>query len=957
MTTGFEFTPEGDTSTFRLRVAGRVVPRARWAIEAPREAVPGVDVLTRLEASGQVVDGDYEVVVADEAIAELDALAARALGLPPLTDLVLALKTTGVVTSPTFEVLHEWRTPAGQGVPGAERVGAWLRRGSLWQRLGHATFAIARAAEKSRQASDDAGERLSALARIRELLPIADEQGSATAMGFIANITISEADAFSLDWVGEGGAADLVPVLHRAGADTAVLDEEQQKAFLEKGFFRFQDVRSAYSVAPGHFIVLSPLLRRCLSEVRAMRAAPLARRRAFFAEPRRFLRTILEAEDDPTLLESLENIFVETAGYSQRVIGLGFWKPRVVPWIAREASDWFGPDAAPQAGASVRGGLSINGENLPLSLDAIGELQRAIAHAAGRGEASVEWQSSDGRTVQVPATSEVSAALERLADTLKSADTPVSKATPPKAPGEVAVLILTNEGDIEFRQEFEPRPDPGVSHAGLLNTIPKQHQEEGIRWLQACWRAGRPGVVLADDMGLGKTLQGLAFLAWIRAGMEAGKVRKSPILIVAPTGLLANWIAEHDRHLVPPGLGQEVRAFGAALRQIREIDDSGTPRLNQDALRGADWVLTTYETLRDYSQDFAAVHFAVLMADEAQKVKSPGIRLTDAFKAMNATFRVALTGTPVENRLADIWCIVDGIHPGYLGDLKGFSLRYEREDPDIERLQELKQQLDQPFGGAPPLLLRRLKHDHLPDLPPMKVVVREEVFPEQQRTAYEKVLSAVRDVGGGGVLAALQQLRSVSLHPDSAPECSDQDFIAASARMVVLFRELDTIAHTGEKAIVFLENLEVLPRLAGIIQRRYRLRHPPSIINGEMIGHERQRHVDEFQRRGPGFDCILLSPRAGGVGLTLTEANHVIHLSRWWNPAVEDQCSGRAHRIGQSKPVMVYLPMGVFGDGRTSFDQNLHALLEKKRQLMEEALLPPGFSQQESEELLRRTLG
>lgn len=123
MTTGFEFTPEGDTSTFRLRVAGRVVPRARWAIEAPREAVPGVDVLTRLEASGQAVDGDYEVVVADEAIAELDALAARALGLPPLTDLVLALKTTGVVTSPTFEVVQEWRTPAGQGVPGAERVG------------------------------------------------------------------------------------------------------------------------------------------------------------------------------------------------------------------------------------------------------------------------------------------------------------------------------------------------------------------------------------------------------------------------------------------------------------------------------------------------------------------------------------------------------------------------------------------------------------------------------------------------------------------------------------------------------------------------------------------------------------------------------------------------------------------------------------------------------------------
>ena len=179
-----------------------------------------------------------------------------------------------------------------------------------------------------------------------------------------------------------------------------------------------------------------------------------------------------------------------------------------------------------------------------------------------------------------------------------------------------------------------------------LRTALKAHQEKGVHWLQHAWTQGRPGVLLADDMGLGKTLQALTFLAWLREGMHGGQIPTAPLLIVAPTGLLENWREEHDRHLNPPGLGQILRAYGKELAVHRTVGTDGRPSVSVDALRKADCVLVTYETLRDYDRDFGQVRFAAGVFDEAQKIKTPGIRLTDAAKAMNVDFRVAMTGHP-----------------------------------------------------------------------------------------------------------------------------------------------------------------------------------------------------------------------------------------------------------------------------------------------------------------------
>jgi SNF2-related domain/Helicase conserved C-terminal domain len=413
--------------------------------------------------------------------------------------------------------------------------------------------------------------------------------------------------------------------------------------------------------------------------------------------------------------------------------------------------------------------------------------------------------------------------------------------------------------------------------------------------------------------------------------------------------------AEHDRHLEGVGLGNWLVAYGAGLRSLLTVNAEGIPAIDQAKLRQADWVLTTYETLRDYDRDFGAVRFAALLADEAQKVKTPGARVTDAIKGMNVDFRIAMTGTPVENRLADLWCIVDGVHSGWLGDLKGFSRLYEAY-ADVERLAKLKSLLDRPVGGAPALLLRRMKADELPDLPRAAPHIEEVTMPSRQSAAYDRIIAEVRGANRkGAVLEALQKLRLVALHPEPQMAGSDVEFIAASARLKVCFDALDRIAKSGERALVFLDSIDMQSRLAGLIQRRYGLAAPPAIINGEVAGHRRQQRVDRFQAAPDGFDAMILSPRAGGVGLTLTRANHVIHLARWWNPAVEDQCTGRALRIGQSRTVHVHIPIGVLADGRRSFDQNLHELLERKRRLMRDALLPGGFNDDDQRQLLEST--
>ena len=201
-------------------------------------------------------------------------------------------------------------------------------------------------------------------------------------------------------------------------------------------------------------------------------------------------------------------------------------------------------------------------------------------------------------------------------------------------------------------------------------------------------------------------------------------------------------------------------------------------------------------------------------------------------------------------------------------------------------------------------------------------------------------------------------LRGISLHPDPPEQAKDERYVEQSARLRAAFAALDRLRDRGEKALIFLESLEMQRYLAALLQRRYRLSALPMIINGSIAGPERQEGVDAFQAGDNGFDVIILSPRAGGVGLTLTAANHVIHLSRWWNPAVEDQCTDRVYRIGQERDVHVYYLQAIHPEfGEQSFDKRLHDLLERKRSLSREMLMPPLDPENDARRLYEETVG
>jgi SNF2 family DNA or RNA helicase len=461
-------------------------------------------------------------------------------------------------------------------------------------------------------------------------------------------------------------------------------------------------------------------------------------------------------------------------------------------------------------------------------------------------------------------------------------------------------------------------------------------------------------------MGLGKTLSALAFMS--------GSERKSgsPHLVVAPTGLLENWRAEERRHLNRPGLGRLVQAYSPHLASLRRLRGDGTrelfsglPTLDVASLAQADWVLTTYETLRDYQHSFARVPWTVVVFDEAQRIKNPYAGVTNAARAMNARFRIALTGTPIENRLSDLWSIVDGVvHAGYLGTLKEFEDKYSGASSlEKANASELEAALKRSDRGGP-LMKRRMKKDHLEGLPTKTERLLRVEMPRRQADLYESVVAeAKKGTPGNAFLRILQRLREVSLHPameDGALD--DEGFISQSARVREAFRVLDEIARKGQRALLFTEYRRMQGALVELLQRRYRLKRPPMIINGDVAGTERQKRVDEFQAES-GFGVMVLSPKAGGVGLTLTSANHVIHLSRWWNPAVEDQSTDRVYRIGQARPVEVHLPIAVhpkFGD--SSFDVQLHRLLERKRALSQSALGCPEISRDDERELYSRVV-
>lgn len=474
--------------------------------------------------------------------------------------------------------------------------------------------------------------------------------------------------------------------------------------------------------------------------------------------------------------------------------------------------------------------------------------------------------------------------------------------------------------------------------------------------------------MLADDMGLGKTLQLLAVIGhYYESNPNA-----APSVIFAPKSLLENWANEVTKFFSPsyPELlvlyGDELRRRKQPLGLIDEqLKAKGIVELLKPNWVGtAKLIVTTYDVLTSYEFSFAKQPFAFVVCDEAQRIKTPGTLVTLAAKKLKADFRIACTGTPVENSLADLWCLFDFVQPGLLGALEDFGKTYRR--PIECSSDEHNGALDLLKSLIAPQTLRRTKADIASELkrkffahkPVNEVVLRfaerleeaqrlEIKISEHQRILYKGGLKKLRDASGEQdtrkrarlSFGALHLMKAVCAEPYCLPGTKflpDKGGLTThlqnSPKLRWVLEQLEQISLVREKAIVFTELREVQSALYYFLRERFALK--PFIINGDSEG--RQGYIDRFSARD-GFDVIILSTLAAGAGLNVTAANHVFHFTRAWNPAKEAQATDRAYRIGQSRDVYVYCPTVVADDFRT-FESRLDELLRKKASLADATL-------------------
>lgn len=447
---------------------------------------------------------------------------------------------------------------------------------------------------------------------------------------------------------------------------------------------------------------------------------------------------------------------------------------------------------------------------------------------------------------------------------------------------------------------------------------------------------------------------------------RAEEGRTGPVLVVAPTSLLENWELEVDKHLRAPALGNVIRLYGSALGGKKKPGPQGVETESGNAIldlsdlheaiaegRGHRyWVLTTYTTLTNYQHSLAKIPFSTAVFDEIQNVKNPTTLSAKAAMAVNADFRIGLTGTPIENSTVDLWAIMEQITPGRFGSLSDFRAQFG--EPAEGNMRELYSLVFEPQDGLPPVALRRLKEEVAKDLPAKGRRIHPRLMPEVQAATYEEARCKLSSGTRGAALKMLHHIRSVSVHPNAESAAEDAAYVAMSARLQAAVDILRGVRDRGERALVFIEHIKMQHRFIELVKREFRLPRV-DLINGSTPIPRRQEIVTRFQRhlkRDEGFEVLVLGPKAAGTGLTLTAATHVIHLSRWWNPAVEEQCNDRIHRIGQTRPVTVHVPMAIHpGYQHNSFDCLLHSLMTRKRRLASSALWPMGDTDEDASRL------
>ncbi len=915
--------------------------------------------LSRIRALDR--DGEHHKLSGDRLwldhwiVSRLDDMSAAVLGVPgKISGVVFHAEMRGSLGSESFSL--EWWWERDERQIRVNRTGAIVELGGTFMRLPAQIYDAILLSE-----AFDSGcplpDHWRALSEFRASLGDLEEDGLTQPELYLRKVEIVSCDKVGLavDPDDPLGFAPLPFVSHHipqgemASEGTAALQGRELSTFKHDASQR--GAQPAYRVGENRFLILDRSVVPVVDVIARHAKGTEVERKDFLENADRIVADAIEQAliDDGRLNElmpstdqvdtietEIQNAWAETREWTDRVIEIRKWTKPEIEVLEGSGTSWL-PDDVDAIVGEILG--TIPDEELEFVLQKLQKAQK---------DGDQEIQLEQGI---VPVTALVIQAVKRRLELYLNRS--------PQDPGEeaevTAFLPVTHDNfwELEFRERLHERvfaTDKGLP--ATLKTSLHPHQKSAFDWQVSAWEAGLPGILNADEQGLGKTVQTLSFLAWLNERMTNGELPIKPFLIVAPTSLLRNWEDEARKHLFPGVFGKPVRLYGRELKawrvqgaRGRDIQDGRSKLDLSDLIDCSEprLVITTYQTLANYAVTFAQTPFEVAVFDEIQNLKNPSTLRSNAAKAVNAEFRIGLTGTPVENATRDIWAVMDQLFPGALGSLNDFRIAFDV--PKRGNMQELHRAVFSSNKGYPALGIRRTKEEAASDLPPKVRVLHPRIMPEIQALRYDEARKP-----GQSLFGLLHHIRRTSLHPGLIEGEAPETFIHASARVLAAMDVLRAIKAKEEKVLVFVENRDVQAWFSELIKIEFGL-HRVDVINGSTPVSRRKEITDYFQRhlqQDEGFDVLVMGPRAAGTGLTLTAANHVIHLTRWWNPAVEEQCNDRTHRIGQTRPVTVHIPLAIHPRlQRGSFDCLLQKLMKNKRSLADSVLWPPESDENE----------
>ena len=841
------------------------------------------------------------------------------------------------------------------------RRGCFVRHDTTLYRLDTQTFAMLEAIDAFNVLPADAKASPDAFLRFATVKGLAEGIGTQLDR-YLAEERVLVPSRVGLELIVEdGGRISFAPKIDGVAPEA-----------MRQAFFALDNVETVYALddpSGGRLrVVLDEQQREVLRRMQRVRHLSGAERTAVLRAPQAVFDGVAEAVDmDPTT-------------FGPRVQGVGDFPFVTQPYLRQNNGFLDGPEglSAPYTSGTFSAGLTCryaDGSSVDVPFTSRQELRtlhQQAREAWHRGIGTVDFR---GKSILVDA------------PFIQALDELVTEVLPPLAPHQEKpapkgryLLIYRNEDNLEYTEDAAGKvidADLVLPQALKPDVVLKNHQCVGVAWLQRNIHLGRRGCLLADDMGLGKTLQVLTFLAGLieQGALSPDKTNTDvapwdPILLIMPVILVQNetWLEDMRKFFRGDGaiFTPWLVLHGTALQKMRRPQAPGQETaigdtvLDLERLRHYRVILTNYETITNYQHSFARMtsHWSVVVTDEAQEYKTPSTKISHALKSLYPrVLRIACTGTPVETRLLDVWNLFDFLQPGHLlNSAAAFTKEYEvpltthDAASATPTLTQLRERLH--FGRPDAFLIRRDKTS-LPDLPTKHEHPLVCHLSSKQRIDHLAILGRAQAGGEANhPLSLLHHLMRLSQHPALVPRYEPIEVAEALAQCPKLQKVLDClrdIKARQEKVLIFTRTLDMQQLLATVIGAEFGLH--VDIINGATSrrgdtrsGHQTRRAIVQRFREHPGFNVIVLSPDVAGIGLTLVEANHVIHYGRWWNPAKESQATDRVYRIGQMREVHVYYPIATDPEGIfETFDEKLHALIERRRQLAQDFLAPmPG---------------